>query len=522
MASTDQRAGFRLPWSGSTPQDEDGAQAPGDAVPEVASEMVADEHAAAPSEAEESNMTEAPVAAVEAAPAPLTPEPLPTPVMAPTTAAASAAAVRKPARFVTELVRAMRSELEKHRETTLEQFRVDAKAHVETVHGRSAEEVAELRRMAEEDIAGIKEWSKAEIARIRAESDERMEGRKSELEAHLEEHAALIEREIEKVQARVVAYEQEVDAFFKSLDGIDDPAAFAAAAQQVPEPPSLEEAGAEARSEALADLVRGRPAPDLDAPYDPSLTPDRMGPTEEPSAEATQAMPAGDEAMTAEATLGTDEVPAATDEAPAATDEATPIAEAASGETVDASPAEAEAEAAAAGEAVAETDDATTRADDPRLAALAMSEDLAAAESAAAGEAATAVAENATVEPMPEIEADIVAARLNGLVPEGDPSLNGVARPAAQPAGDTATTQVIVVGLVSVASIASFKRQLSRLPGIHSVGVSSGPDGEFIFKANHDPAVAMQDVLPTLTGYSVRVVSTGDGIINVSARDPEN
>jgi hypothetical protein len=490
-------------------------------MPEVASEMVSDEHTAAPSEAEESNMTEAPVAAVEAAPAPLTPEPMPTPVMAPTTAAASAAA-RKPARFVTELVRAMRSELEKHRETTLEQFRVDAKAHVETVHGRSAEEVAELRRMAEDDIAGIKEWSKAEIARIRAESDERMEGRKSELEAHLEEHAALIEREIEKVQARVLAYEQEVDAFFKSLDGIDDPAAFAAAAQQVPEPPSLEEAGAEARSEALADLVRGRPAPDLDAPYDPSLTPDRMGPAEEPPAEeppaeATQAMTAGDEAMTTEATP-------TIDEAPAVADEATPVAEAASGETVDASSAEAEAEAAAAVEAVAETtDDTTAQADDPRLAALAISEDLAAAESAAAGEAATAVAENATdVEPMPEIEADIVAARLNGLVPEGDPSLNGVARPVAQPAGDTATTQVIVVGLVSVASIASFKRQLSRLPGIHSVGVSSGPDGEFIFKANHDPAVAMQDVLPTLTGYSVRVVSTGDGIVNVSARDPEN
>ena len=47
------------------------------------------------------------------------------------------------------------------------------------------------------------------------------------------------------------------------------------------------------------------------------------------------------------------------------------------------------------------------------------------------------------------------------------------------------STQVVVVGLVSVASIATFKRQLGRLPGVKNVGVSSGPDGEFIFTVGH-------------------------------------
>ena len=47
------------------------------------------------------------------------------------------------------------------------------------------------------------------------------------------------------------------------------------------------------------------------------------------------------------------------------------------------------------------------------------------------------------------------------------------------------TTQVVVVGLVSVATIASFKRHLGRATGVQSVGVSSGPDGEFVFAVAH-------------------------------------
>ena len=84
------------------------------------------------------------------------------------------------------------------------------------------------------------------------------------------------------------------------------------------------------------------------------------------------------------------------------------------------------------------------------------------------------------------------------------------------------TTNVVVVGLVSVASIASFKRHLARLPGIQSVGVSSGPDGEFVFKATHDPDVSLGDAVPALPGFAARVVAAGEGVLNISARDPES
>ena len=91
---------------------------------------------------------------------------------------------------------------------------------------------------------------------------------------------------------------------------------------------------------------------------------------------------------------------------------------------------------------------------------------------------------------------------------------------AARPA-TVESTQVVVVGLVSVASIATFKRQLGRLPGVKNVGVSSGPDGEFIFTVGHGSDISLGDLIPTLPAFQARVVSEREGVLNVSAHDPE-
>ena len=87
--------------------------------------------------------------------------------------------------------------------------------------------------------------------------------------------------------------------------------------------------------------------------------------------------------------------------------------------------------------------------------------------------------------------------------------------------GEPRTTQVIVSGLVSVASIASFKRHLGRLTGVQAVAVASGPDGEFVFNVTHRPDVSFRDAVPTMPGFAARVTSTGDGVVHVTARDPE-
>ena len=104
---------------------------------------------------------------------------------------------------------------------------------------------------------------------------------------------------------------------------------------------------------------------------------------------------------------------------------------------------------------------------------------------------------------------------------EAEETAKANVRAAAAKAAAIDSTQVVVVGLVSVASIATFKRQLGRLPGVKNVGVSSGPDGEFIFTVGHGSDTSLSQLIPTLPAFQARVVSEREGVLNVSAHDPE-
>jgi hypothetical protein len=144
---------------------------------------------------------------------------------------------------------------------------------------------------------------------------------------------------------------------------------------------------------------------------------------------------------------------------------------------------------------------------DPSSTAIGIEPDFAAAEAEAAAFPAEAPSPE---EEIPTIAEDALAARLAGLVAED------------QAPADSATTRVIVTGLVSVASIAGFKRNLARASGVRSVGVSSGPDGEFVFAVTHDPGLALADGITSLPGFSARVTNEGPGELTVAARDPES
>ena len=78
-----------------------------------------------------------------------------------------------------------------------------------------------------------------------------------------------------------------------------------------------------------------------------------------------------------------------------------------------------------------------------------------------------------------------------------------------------------MTGLVSVASIAAFKRLLSRVQGVSTVQVTSGPDGEFLFGVGHDEHVDLGAAVVKLQGFDAQIVTSGDGVINVTAIDPE-
>ena len=424
---------------------------------------------------EASTMTEATIDAAGGGEADLTPE---AGGSSPSAGGGRRGGPKAPSKFMADLTKAMQAAAESAREEALSRLAAEAKASIEEIHVRSATESAELRRQTDEDIASIREWSKAEIARVREETDDKIAARKGRLETDIEEHGATIERQIERVQGRVTSYEGEMAEFFAQLLAEQDPSRFASLAENVPEPPSLN----------AADLSAAKPA----GKAGKSAGGSRSGSTDVAVAE-----PGIGAETSAEDTF-------AAIEAAAQAEEWHDTANGAAGPSTefDGGAFQAESEETAG--------DGESAADDPRLAALAMSQDFDAAEAEAAAAAGTAVAEE-----IPTIGDDALAARLAGLVPAG---AEGSAGPSAEPQA----TQVVVVGLVSVASIASFKRHLGRLPGVQSVGVSSGPDGEFVFAVHHAPDVVLRDVIPSLPGFQARVTGGAEGTIQVTARDPES
>jgi hypothetical protein len=96
-----------------------------------------------------------------------------------------------------------------------------------------------------------------------------------------------------------------------------------------------------------------------------------------------------------------------------------------------------------------------------------------------------------------------------------------VGAPKETASGEHIATRVVVVGLVSVASIATFKRSLGRVSGISGISVASGPDGEFIFTVNHDAGMGLADAIVALPGFEARITAeTAEGL-EVAARDPD-
>ncbi len=555
MATTETRTGFRLPWSsadrGDTaadpgtpgtdePTDPAGAsesQPEGTETQPMAIEPVtaAEADGAAPGGASED------VAAHEPSPEPTTatssyeegsPVESAVTVAAPTrpTAVSPPVSPKKPSQFMADLSRAMQAAASSARAASLTQFQVDAKTHVEGIHSRSTTEATDLRTGADEDIASYRDWQKAQIARIREETETRIGDRKAGLERELEAHAARIEREIERVQSCVAEYETEMDRFFQSLLAEDDPTRIAELAERLPEPPSFEAlvggpatepawsqptAATVVVDEAPAVEAPAVEAPAVEAPAVEAPAVEAVAPTiDEVSDDAGpgEAVSPASENESIEAAMAAIE---AAYHAADAEELATPDPEDAAGTSVEAvaestsDPVEATAEpttSETAEPAPSETEDEPVA--DLRLAALGLTHDLSHAEAEAVAEAVWHDDDGITT-----IADDALAARLAGLVPHVED---------AEADGPTERSQVVVTGLVSVASIAGFKRQLGRLNGVRSVGVSSGPDGEFVFNVEHGSGVDLGSAVPTLSGFQARVTGSGDGILSVSARDPES
>jgi hypothetical protein len=496
MATTDARAGFRLPWSYDRQSGENPDGESTDQTTAAATGWPSED--GAPQGAGSSDAVgtlDAPSGQTDPEPAPVAPAPAPKP------------SGKKPSKFMADLTKAMQAAAEDARTRALTQLQGDAKTQVEAIHGRSSTEAAGLRRKADDDVAAVREWSKAEIARIREETETKITDRKAQLESQIEEHAAVIEREIDAVQKTVAAFEDDMAAFFERLLAEEDPSRFATMAENLPEPPSFDGivAGdasdeAEASMEAVAAVETIEPEAAVETVEAEATADEVVGEAEtvaDDTADGDATASTGHAAEGGDSEIDRESAFAAIQAAAEAAGSAEVAADAA---------ARAEAVADVAIEIIGNHDDAEDDAD-PRYAALGLSPDYDAAEAEAFADA------GASDEDIPEIGDDALAARLAGLVPgkgkgKGDDS--------------AAATQVVVVGLVSVASIASFKRHLGRVAGVQSVGVSSGPDGEFVFAVSHGADVVLRDAIPSLPSFQARVTGSTDGIVHVTAHDPES
>ena len=460
----------------------------------------------------------------------------PSPAPAPTTP-------RKPSKLMVDLGAAIRATAEAARDQALAQVDASVAQVVEAIRSGSREGEDALRVRSDEDVAQIREWSRAEIARIKEETESRIAARKHGLDEELAAHAAAIEQRVGQVEGTAAAYRDSMHAYADSLGSEDDPSRLATLAESMPEPPELE---------AWADLTDLAPVPEpVGIASDDNVV--ETYATDEPVEAVTATYEADEPAEipfeNIVAALGGDpsirEAQPVADEPELAADESEVVDEATATAAVPSwgdSP-ELTMSDMPRGTADEEADEAPAAGDpidrDTLLAALeAAAEAVVAAESAAESadqaEAAADAAETAAellkgrVDPDDEMDPAAAAAmsarmdaggfeesfadRLAFLMPnhgEGDAD------------GEPRTTQVIVAGLVSVASIASFKRHLGRLPGVQGVAVASGPAGEFVFNVTHRPDVSFRDAVPTMPGFAARVTNTADGVVHVTARDPE-
>jgi len=538
MASTDTRSGFRLPWSSDRSQEDPAVQDAVDDAPEAAAAPA--KPGVAWPETDFASRTGFHAAQPRQTGAPAAPEEAPTmtteqPVVAP----------KKPSKLMTDLATAIRATTEAARDQRLSQVEAEANSVVEMIRAQSDEGAVGLRRKSDEDVAAIRDWAKAEIARIKEESESKIADRKHLLEQEVADHAAAIEDRCAEVQSTVIGYRAAMVAYFERLSAEDDPARLATMAESMPEPPQVETLsvlddmsieGAAARRAVAGGEELAEPGEDDDdgseasAEGDIHVSDDRianaLGFGIEPSEDGPEA--SADDAGSAEGDVPRWAAGETPENFPVSSEGAEgDVPRWAAGETPENFPVS--SEGAEGGDPVDRG--AIMAALEAAAEAVVAAE--AAAESAESAEASADVAETAAEllttragqqdEADPEAQAAL-SARMDagGMDTESyQDRLASLNHPEASADGAPRTTQVVVTGLVSVASIASFKRHLGRLVGVTGVAVASGPDGEFIFNVTHRPDVSFRDAIPTMPGFAARVVATGDGVVSVTAHDPE-
>jgi hypothetical protein len=174
--------------------------------------------------------------------------------------------------FLQSLVDAMRKIAEQTRDDAMAQLRAGVAERSAGIHSETEHRAAELHDLADADLKSVADWEHGEIQRARDEAAAKTSARNATLEAQLAANTAAGEGALTAVEARVDAFEAEMNSFFAQLSDIHDPAALASALKRIPQAPSLTDAAA-----APAGDIAPSPAPAATAAPEATSTPDDMG-----------------------------------------------------------------------------------------------------------------------------------------------------------------------------------------------------------------------------------------------------
>jgi hypothetical protein len=157
--------------------------------------------------------------------------------------------------FLADLARAMQAAAGAERARSLEETEHRRETSIAEIRTNAGVEAGDLEQQAETEITEIGTWADAQMERIREERERRIAGRREQLARRLDDHRLITDRQVEAIEEAVSGYRAQLDAFFKRLDGEQDPGSIARLARTRPQFPALELIAGRARTAATADTL---------------------------------------------------------------------------------------------------------------------------------------------------------------------------------------------------------------------------------------------------------------------------
>jgi hypothetical protein len=156
------------------------------------------------------------------------------------TARASSARLEAPADFPLRLTRAMHEVARAHRERVTHEVELRRVAVLAAIRDQRRADARRARQLAAEGRIAVDRWAATAQRQIKTERQRKKVELDSDLRRALREQNRQVERRVQAIEARLAAYQADLEAFFDAIDRERDPEAIALQARRRPAFPDLD------------------------------------------------------------------------------------------------------------------------------------------------------------------------------------------------------------------------------------------------------------------------------------------